>query len=299
MPTGASQSTSPSDLSPPSIQPAVAAVGRNLDAELDALPGRASVWFGRPGQAPAYVREPDATHYAASTMKVAVLAAAYRLADQGLLDLDEQVPVHDDFESATGDGSNYHATADYDSDPEPWALLGQSAGLRWLARRMIVRSSNLATNLVLERVGLPAVAAAWSAAGARHSVVARGIQDYGAEQAGLSNLVTAADLGALLTALYDGTLASPQACAQMLTVLLGQEVTQDVVAGLPAGTPVAHKNGWVDGVRHSAALVLPGDAPPYVLVTCVSADLDEQAGCDVVARVAAATWTVRANASTA
>ncbi|MGW0227119.1 serine hydrolase [Actinopolymorpha singaporensis] len=269
-----------------------------LDAELDALPGRASVWFGRPGQAPAYVREPDATHYAASTMKVAVLAAAYRLADEGLLDLDEQVPVHDDFESATGDGTSYHATADYDSDPEPWALLGRSAGLRWLARRMIVRSSNLATNLVLERVGLPAVAAAWATAGARSSVVARGIQDYGAEQAGLSNLVTAADLAGLFTALYDGTLASAPACAQMLTVLLGQEVTQDVVRGLPPGTPVAHKNGWVEGIRHSAALVLPGDAPPYVLVTCVSADLDEDAGCAVVARVAAATWKVRADAGT-
>lgn len=271
-----------------------------FERTLDSIPGTVSLWCGLPGRPPAYVRLPDETHYAASTMKLAVMVAAYRLAEKGLLDLDAEVPVHDEFESALGDGTTYTSTAYYDNDPQPWSRLGQTASLRWLVRRIIVRSSNLATNLVLERVGLEAVADVWAAVGARHSVVARGIEDYAADEAGLSNLVTAGDLAALLGAVYLGArgasdvcLASPQACEDMLSILLAQEVTDDVVQGLPPGTAVAHKNGWVEGIRHSAAVVMPTDAPAYVLVTCASAPLEEKEGCAVVARVAAASWVDR------
>ena len=122
---------------------------------------------------------------------------------------------------------------------------------------MIVRSSNLATNLVIAHVGLPAVAEVWALAGARHSVTARGVEDFAAREAGLTNLVTAADLAALLAAIVQGAdqpgpLASPAACAQMLDVLLAQEIRDDLAAGLPAGTRIAHKNGWVRGIRHGA-----------------------------------------------
>ena len=122
-----------------------------LEPELAAIPGTVSVWCGRPGSPAAYSRNPDATHYAASTMKVAVMVAAYRLAGAGRQDLDAGITVHDDFESRLGSGT-FRNDRDYDNDAEPWDLLGESAPLRWLVRRMIIKSSNLATNLVLEHV---------------------------------------------------------------------------------------------------------------------------------------------------
>lgn len=263
-----------------------------LEAELDEVPGTVSIWCGRLDGEPAYVREPDLTHNAASTMKVAIMVTAYRLADEGVLDLDEQVLVHDEFESESGEGT-YRSTADYDNDPQPWALLGETAPLRWLIRRMIVRSSNLATNLVLEQVGLKAIRLTWARAGATHSIVSRGIQDYAAAGAGRRNLVTAADLAGLMRAIGTRQAASKKACQEMLDVLLSQEVTEDLVQGLPPGTAVAHKNGWIDDIRHSAALVLPTDAPTYALVVCVSATLSEAEGCAVVAKVGAASWADR------
>jgi beta-lactamase class A len=275
-----------------------------LEPVLCEVPGTVSVWYGRPDGPPAYTRHAEHVHYAASTMKVAVMAAAYRLADDGILDLDADVPVHDEFASAAGDGTSYRSTADYDHDPEPWDRLGSGVALRWLVRRMIVRSSNLATNLVLEQVGLASVAAAWRAAGAKHAQVGRGIQDYAAEAAGRANLVTAADLAGLMTAIGTGArpdglpeqasaFASKSSCAEMLDVLLAQEVVDDVVRGLPPGTALAHKNGWVEGIRHSAALVFPTDAPAYVHTICVSAPLDRVAGCALLARIAAAGWADR------
>jgi beta-lactamase class A len=269
-----------------------------LEPELAAVPGTVSVWCGPLGGPPACARLADATHYAASTMKVAVLAALYRAAEAGTLSLDTPVTVYNDFASAAADAPRFGCDRDYDSDGEVWDRMGQTVPLRWLADRMIVRSGNLATNLVLSYVGFPAVAEVWRLAGARHSVTARGIEDYAAREAGISNLVTAADLAGLMSAIAAGTLAWPATCRSMLDVLLAQEHREDFAVGLPPGTQIASKSGWVHGVRHGAAVVFPGDARPYVLVVCATTglatgeDRDDPA-CRLLARVAAASWADR------
>jgi beta-lactamase class A len=241
-----------------------------LDAELAAFDGTVSAYVGRPGTPPVYARSPDRTHYAASTMKVAVLAALYRAAEAGTLDPAAAVPVVDEFDSAATGAGRFRCQREYDGDEAVWLRLGATAPLDWLADRMITRSSNLATNLVLAEIGLPAVGRAWTAAGARHSVTARGIDDSAARQAGLENLVTATDLAGLLAAIGTHRVAGAASCAAMLDILMRQQRREDLAAGLPPGTRVAHKNGWVRWVRHGAGLVLPEDAPPYTIAVCVS-----------------------------
>jgi beta-lactamase class A len=278
-------------------------VGAVQEIAFDDVPGTVSVWWGPLGGPPAFARLADEPHYAASTMKVAVLAALYRRAEAGELDLDAPVPVRNRFTSAAAGAPPFGCAADYDNDPEPAARLGGEASLRWLAHRMIIRSSNLATNLVLEHVGLPAVAAAWAAAGARHSVVGRGIEDAAARELGITNLVTAADLAALtgeiaLGAERPGPLASPAGCRAMRDTLLAQEWREDLAQGLPSGTPFAHKNGWVTGVRLSAGVVFPPDAAPYALAVCVTSPIaagedETDPACRLLARVAAASWASR------
>lgn len=264
-----------------------------LEPELAAVPGTVSVWCGRLAAPAAYTRLADSTHYAASTMKVAVLAAAYRLGDAGTLDLDAGVPVHAEFASAAGDGSSFTMKHGYDNDDQVWDRLGGAAPLRWLLRRMVVRSSNLATNLVLERTGTGPVNDAWRAAGATRATTGRGIEDYAAGRAGRDNLVTAADLARLLTAIATGTLASSTACEQMLNVLLSQEFTEDLAAGLPPGTRIAHKNGWVDNIRHGVGVVYPADAPPYTIAVCTTTDLPADDATRLVASISAAAWNDR------
>ncbi|MGX7675112.1 serine hydrolase [Plantactinospora sp. DSM 117369] len=274
-----------------------------LEAELAAVAGSVSVYAGRLGRRPAYTRLPDTPHYAASTMKVAVLAALHRAAGAGAVELDAPVPVVNEFDSARPGAGRFCCAADYDNDEAVWARLGGTAPLGWLAERMIVRSSNLATNLVLGHVGLPAVAQVWADSGARHSRTQRGIEDFAARDAGLDNQVTAADLAGLLGAIARSRLASPGTCAAMLDVLLAQERGEDLAAGLPPGTRIAHKNGWVRGVRHGAGVVFPDDAPPYTVVVCTTVppagdtgpagdDRDERAR-RLIARVSALVWAAR------
>ncbi|GAA4213601.1 serine hydrolase [Actinocatenispora rupis] len=264
-----------------------------LDPVLAAAPGTVSVYVGPLSGPPAYTRLPDAPHYAASTMKAALLATAYRLADADAVDLAEELAVHDEFGSAAPDGGRFAMRHSYDNDDEVWARLGRTAPLEWLLRRMIVRSSNLATNLVLERIGTPAVAHTLADAGAAVMVVGRGIEDGAAEHAGRTNRVTAADLARLLASIADHRIASPASCAAMMEILLAQECTEDLAAGLPPGTRIAHKNGWVDGIRHGAGVVLPDDAPAYAVAVCTTTDLGDDAACRLVADVSAAAWADR------
>jgi len=249
-----------------------------------------SVWLGEPDAAPVLAREELHPHYAASTMKLPLLVAAYLAHESGRLDLDSEVTVRNEFRSAY-DGSTFSLHQHDDQDDETWARLGTTVTLRALARHATVRSGNLATDLLLESIGTDAVAAVLRAAGcSERTSLPRGIGDVAARQAGLENLVTAADLARVLGAVAIGRLGSPETCADIERVLAAQEHRDQIPAGLPPGTYVANKTGWVDGVAHDVALVRPTRHPAYLLAVCSTADVDEQVLYAVSASVSAAVW---------
>ncbi|GAA0428937.1 serine hydrolase [Streptomyces luteireticuli] len=230
-------------------------------------------------RAPVIERNADVPHDAASTMKMAVLAALHRSGT----DLDRRVPVVDRFVSVAG--GSYANDRAQDSDPLPWELLGGTATLRWLAGRMVTHSSNLATNLCLAEAGHEAVAEVWRRAGATGSGSPRGIEDYPGRAAGVHNRVTARDLVRLLESLEPGVLAQ----------LEGNVHRVDLAAGLPPGTRLAGKNGWFPGLRHSAAVVRPPDAEPYTIAVCysgplASGDAVHDPAARLLARISAGVW---------
>lgn len=276
---------------PSPVPTALAAAVDRLVAEVPARgPVTLSVWLGGPGGPATYTRDPDHVHYAASTMKLPLLVAAYRRHERGELDLDASVPVHNRHASAL-DGSSFSLDQDDDQDDETWEAIGGVLTLRELARRATVRSGNLATNLLLEHVGTAEVAAVLRDAGcSARTVVSRGIGDTAARASGPGNLVTAADLACVLGALAAARLASPSTAAEVEAVLATQEHREQVPAGLPPGTYVAHKTGWVDGLAHDVALVRPDGRPPYVLAVCTTADAAEETLYALNAAVSTAVW---------
>jgi beta-lactamase class A len=223
-------------------------------------------------------------------MKLPLLVAAHRLHARGDLDLDHQTEVHNRFASAA-DGSAYSLEQADDQDDDTWASLGETRSLRFLAEHATVKSGNLATNLLLERVGTGAVADVLVDAGCSpDTMLPRGIGDAVARETDLDNLVTAADLGLVLRGVADRTLADPGTCAHVEAVLARQEHRDGIPRGLPEGTYVANKTGWVDGVSHDVALVRPAERSPYVLVVLTTADLGEQAAADLIAEVSRTVW---------
>ena len=232
-------------------------------------------------------RQPDQPHYAASTMKLAVLGALLRAQAAG--GFPDQLMVTDDFVSA--DGGRFQIIQADDQDDLTWSCLGRSVRVDRLAERMIVLSSNLATDLLLEQLGLAAVDLLLAEAGLTGQVVVRRlIGDARAEAHGISNTVTAAGLARLLETLTDGSLLGEANAAVAAQILAGQTHREMIPAGLPAGTWSASKGGWVDGVNHDVALVRPGTAPDYILAICTSTGLSHDAGCALVAELSRITW---------
>jgi beta-lactamase class A len=242
------------------------------DAELGAGSGTYSLVLRSDGVV--VTRDPDAPHYAASTMKLAVLGAVL---DEGL---SGPVVVHDRFASAAG-GEFTLLQAD-DQDDWTWARLGRDVALSELADRMITVSGNLAADLVLERIGFDAVRRYLDGLGLHDLRVERLIGDAAAQDQAITNTVTAAVLAELMVHVS----TEPSAIA-----LLARQTHLDMIpAGLPAGTWSASKGGWVTGVKHDVALVRPPATPPYVLAVCTTTDLPDPDGMDLVARLSAATW---------
>src|SRR5437763_8185350 len=100
----------------------------------------------------------NADHYfhAASTMKLAVLLGVFRQIDRGELALDSPVHVRNRFTSIVNQ-EPFMLDLNRDADPNVYGHLGNTLTVRELAYWMITRSSNLATNLLVEVVGVSTI----------------------------------------------------------------------------------------------------------------------------------------------
>jgi beta-lactamase class A len=235
-----------------------------------------------------YLRADESFH-AASTMKVPVMIELFRRVDAGTLRLDQGVPLLNHFVSIV-DGSAYSLNPADDSDSLAYTLVGTRVPLRDLIDHMITRSSNLATNALIELVGAKNADATAHQLGASNIKVLRGVEDTPAFRAGLNNTTTARDLAVLLEAIETGRAASRASCDAMRDILARQEFNEEIPAGLPPGTKVAHKTGWITGVRHDAAIVYPPNRKPYVLVVLTRDIPDDKVARPLIADVSRIVW---------
>jgi beta-lactamase class A len=223
--------------------------------------------------------------HAASMMKVPVMIQAFRDVDAGRLRLDEAIPVANEFRSLV-DGSPYSLSASDDSDSSLYGRVGRTATVRELVELMITVSSNLATNTLIDRVQAARAQATALALGADSIQVRRGVEDGKAYRAGLNNTTTARDLGVLFAAIAQGRAASAASCRAMLDVLGRQRLNEGIPAGLPPGTRVAHKTGWITGTHHDGGIVTAADGRRYVLVVLTRGIAEEAASARLIAAIA-------------
>jgi beta-lactamase class A len=206
----------------------------------------------------------DEWFHAASTMKLAVLLGVFLLVHRGELGLDEPVHVRNRFTSIV-DGQPFRLELG-GADAEVQARLGRTLPVRELAYWMITRSSNFATNLLVDVVGVPLIQAALRELGIDGVRVLRGVEDHAAFEAGLNNEVTASGLLRTLRLIAEERAFSPGLSRQMLEILLDQQYKRGIPAGLPKDARVAHKTGNISTVDHDAGIVFLDGRKPYVVV---------------------------------
>jgi beta-lactamase class A len=207
----------------------------------------------------------DDSFHAASTMKVPVMMEVFEQQKAGALNFDQRLAVRNDFISLA-DGSHYFISSESDSEKSLYEKIGQTATIRELMRVMIISSSNLAANILIEKVSAEKVMALMRRIGADHIKVLRGVEDGKAYDRGLNNTTTARDLMIIMRLIAERRAVSEAASDQMIHIMLDQKFNEAIPAGLPPNVRVAHKTGNITRINHDAAIVYPPNRKPYVLV---------------------------------
>ena len=216
---------------------------------------------------------PDDSFHAASTMKIPVMLELFRQSSAGKLHLTDSLPIHNEFHSIV-DGSLYKLDPADDSELDLYKAVGQSRTLSQLCELMITLSSNLATNLLIEKLGVDNIRATVHSYNADGMNVLRGVEDQKAFDKGLNNTTTARALQILLTAIANGKAVDASSSQQMIEILERQHFNEGIPAGLPPGTRVAHKTGEITKIHHDAAIVFT--PRPFVLVILTRGLPDEK-----------------------
>jgi beta-lactamase class A len=212
--------------------------------------------------------------HAASTMKVPVMVELFRMQDAGMLRVDDPIEVRNRFRSIA-DGSEYALSVDDDSEGELYRAVGSELPMRALIEPMIVRSSNLATNILIEMANPARIAETLASMGAAEMRVLRGVEDIPAFERGMNNSTTAHAYMKVLESIARGTAASTASVREMNRILERQHFREQIPAGLPPGVRVGNKTGSITRINHDGAIVWPEGRAPYVLVVLTRGFLDK------------------------
>ena len=203
--------------------------------------------------------------HAASTMKTPVLIEAYKQAKAGKYSIHDSLEIKNEFKSIV-DGSTYSLNPKDDSEFDLYEKAGKKVKIYDLLYLMIIQSSNLATNSIIDLVGAENANKTMKEMGAVDIQVLRGVEDTKAFRAGLNNTTTAYDQMLIFTQMAQGDAVDKQSSDAMIDILLDQKFNDKIPAKLPKKVKVAHKTGWITGVNHDAGMVILPDGRKYILV---------------------------------
>jgi beta-lactamase class A len=228
--------------------------------------------------------------HAASTMKTPVLIEAYKQAAAGKFQIQDSILVKNEFKSIV-DRSLYSLDAKDDSEVDLYTKENKKVKIYDLLYLMIIKSSNLATNLIIDLVGAKNANNTMQEMGASDIQVLRGVEDTKAYRKGLNNTTTAYDQMLIFSEMANGKIVSQESSDAMINILLDQKFNDKIPAKLPKDVKVAHKTGWITGVNHDAGIVFLPDGRKYVLVL-LSKDLEnDQAAVESMAKISKLIYT--------
>lgn len=226
--------------------------------------------------------------HAASTMKTPVMIEVYKQSAAGKFALSDSIVVKTQFDSIVD--STFTLSPEDDSEHDLYTIGGGKTTVSDLIDRMITKSSNLATNILIDLVKAPNVTQSMRDLGANEILVLRGVEDGKAYRAGLNNKTCAYDLMVIYEKLARGETVSAEASQQMIDILSAQEFNSIIPAKLPAGVKVAHKTGWITAHHHDSGIVILPDGRKYVLVLLSHKLEDEKSAVAAMADVSAAIY---------
>jgi beta-lactamase class A len=189
----------------------------------------------------------------ASVIKLAVLAELYRQHEQGGQQLSAPYTVNAQ-----------------DIIPGSEVLSGLTAGVTTLTNRdlayaMTYASDDAATNILIDRVGLPSVNALLDRLGLRSTRLRRRMLDLGAAREGRENVATPRELVQLVAAMWRGQVVSKPLTDDMFKLISCKKVCY-MDPKLPPSVVAATKPGWLEGMKAEAGIIFAENRPFAIAV---------------------------------
>ena len=165
-------------------------------------------------------------------MKTPVLIEAYKQASADKFSIDDSLIVKNEFKSIV-DGSPYSLDSNDDSETELYTKVGRKLKIYDLLYLMIIQSSNLATNIVIDLVGAQNTNKTMREMGANDIQILRGVEDTKAFRKGLNNTTTAYDQMLIFSKIAEGIAVDKQSSDAMIKILPDQKFNDKIPAKLP------------------------------------------------------------------
>ncbi len=222
--------------------------------------------------------------HAASTMKTPVMIEVFKQAKAGKFKLTDSILVKNEFKSIV-DGSPYSMDIADDSGDGMYKMIGKKMTIYDLTYQMIIVSSNLATNILIDLVDAKNANESMRKLGAKDIQVLRGVEDQKAFDKGLSNTTTAYDLMLIFEKIAQNKVIDKKSCEEMRKILFDQKFNEIIPEKLPKTVKVAHKTGSITGVQHDSGIIYLPDGRKYVLVLLSKKLKNADAGVKVLSEV--------------
>ncbi len=267
-----------------SQKPSVERLKEAIQAKLAAVEGNFGVAFkDLQSNQTLFINEKENFH-AASTMKTPVMIEVFKQAKGHKFKLTDSIVVKNEFKSIV-DGSTFSLDISDDSADGMYKMIGKKMTIYDLTYQMIIVSSNLATNILIDLVDAKKANATMRAFGANDIQVLRGVEDSKAFQLGMNNSVTAYDLMIIFEKIARKKAIDRTSSEGMMRILFDQKFNEIIPAKLPKEVKVAHKTGSITGVQHDSGIVFLPDGRKYVLILLSKNLKDSKVGVQTLADV--------------
>lgn len=251
----------------------------NIEARLKNAKGTWSVAVEDINEGTSFSVNGNESFYAASIIKVPIMAAVFAAAEEGSIRLGDYLPLRRD---AMVGGSG--------------VLQFMSPGIELpiydLLTLMIIQSDNTATNMLIDLIGMEKIQAVMNGLGMERSEIHHKLMIVQANRVN-SNEITATDVNALLTRIAGGKCVSLHASEQMVNMMKLQQLSNGLIDNLPVKNSsfvgaipyweIAGKTGNLEGILHESALLYVRGR--CMAVTVLSKDSSEDEGREMIAQI--------------
>ncbi len=235
-----------------------AALEKNIESKLGEFTGTAGIVVKDLASGRTIERNPERLFPAASMVKIPIMAACLSAVGEGRLSLEDTLTLKA-ADKARGSG---HLRSQRS---------GTSVTIEKLLEVMVTESDNTAANMLIDRLGMDELNAAFRDLGLVHTNLARKMMDFRSRRNGIENYTTPREMADLLEKIYLGACAGPEVSASCLTLLKGQKVNNRISRYLPRTVEFAHKTGLEQTVCHDAGILY---TPGGDVLVCVLTEGD-------------------------